>query len=244
MFYASKKNYFKQMILFNFMLVTYSLVFIMVPVMALAGKTVTQTIHLNTGWNAIFLEVFPDEPNPDILFKDTPITQVLTIFAKDSSVQFIEDPKEVDWKNETWFRWIPSNAPEAILKTLHAINDNQGYIVYSNDDYTLDIKGQPGIKKRQWQPDAFNLVGFYVDPVAPPTFAQYFEGSRSHQNLQVFSLINGTWRQIEKHDLENIVSGKAYWVYCEGGSDYSGPLQISLPGTNDQTISEPSDGHF
>ena len=52
-----------------------------------------QTIHLNTGWNAIFLEVFPDEPNPDFLFKDTPITQVLTIFAKDSSVQFIEDPK-------------------------------------------------------------------------------------------------------------------------------------------------------
>ncbi|KPA19715.1 hypothetical protein MHK_000065, partial [Candidatus Magnetomorum sp. HK-1] len=116
---------------------------------------------------------------------------------------------------------------------LHAINDNQGYIVYSNDDYTLDIIGQPGIKKRQWQPDSFNLVGFYVDPVAPPTFAQYFEGSRSHQNLQVFSLINGTWRQIEKPDLENIVSGKAYWVYCEGGSDYSGPLQISLPGTND-----------
>ncbi|KPA14287.1 hypothetical protein MHK_005506 [Candidatus Magnetomorum sp. HK-1] len=65
-----------------------------------------QTIHLNTGWNAIFLEVFPDEPNPDFLFKDTPITQVLTIFAKDSSVQFIEDPKEMDWKNETWFRWI------------------------------------------------------------------------------------------------------------------------------------------
>ncbi|KPA11458.1 conserved hypothetical protein, secreted [Candidatus Magnetomorum sp. HK-1] len=79
MFYAPKKNYFKQMILFNFMLVTYSLVFIMIPVMALAGKTVTQTIHLNTGWNAIFLEVFPEEPNPDILFKDTPITQVLTI---------------------------------------------------------------------------------------------------------------------------------------------------------------------
>ncbi|KPA09758.1 hypothetical protein MHK_010039, partial [Candidatus Magnetomorum sp. HK-1] len=52
MFYASKKNYFKQMILLYLKLVTYSLVFIMIPVITMAGKTVTQTIHLNTGWNA------------------------------------------------------------------------------------------------------------------------------------------------------------------------------------------------
>jgi len=215
------------------MVITYSLVFIMVPVMAMANKTITQTIHLKAGWNSIFLEVIPDEPDPDILFKDSPITQVLTIYTNESSVEFIEDPDEVSWKSNTWFRWIPSNAPEALLKTLHALNENQGYIIYSNDDYTLNIDGQPYIRKRQWQPDAYNLVGFFVDPVAPPTFAQYFAGSKSHENLRVFTLIDGIWRQIEKPELENITSGKAYWVYCEGGSDYSGPLQIKLPGAND-----------
>ena len=208
------------------------MIMLIIPVVTLASTNLTQTIHLKTGWNAIYLEVFPEDPDPDIIFKDSPVTQVLTMFADDSSVQFIKDPEEMNWKNNTWFRWVPSNGPEAILKTLYALNDNQGYIVYANEDYTLTITGQPAIKKRQWQPDAFNLFGFYVDPVSPPTFAQYFAESKSHQNLRVFSLIDGIWRQIQKPDIEIIESGKAYWVYCEGGSDYSGPLQIDLPGTN------------
>ncbi len=31
----------------------------------------------------------------------------------------------------------------------------------------------------------------------------------------------------------NILSGQVYWVWCDGGSEYQGPTEVSLPGTGD-----------
>ncbi|ETR66549.1 MAG: hypothetical protein OMM_05598 [Candidatus Magnetoglobus multicellularis str. Araruama] len=42
---------------------------------------------------------------------------------------------------------------------------------------------------------------------------------------------NNTWKRIEKPDQVNIETGKAYWVFCNGGSQYVGPLEIVVPGT-------------
>ncbi|KPA14403.1 conserved hypothetical protein, membrane or secreted [Candidatus Magnetomorum sp. HK-1] len=222
----------KKLCLLNICMFALTITFL-IPAMAFSGTTVSQTITLKAGWNAIFLEVLPEEPDLDKVFYHTPITQVLTFFPKNSSVQFIESPDEIDWKKDTWYRWVPPAGPEALLKNLHALQDNQAYLVFSTKDYSLTIKGTTGIKGRQWEPDSFNFFGFYVNPVAPPTFAQYFAGSRGHQNLQVYTLDSGIWKLIEEPDNVNIESGKAYWVYCEGGSKYVGPMEIDLPGTHD-----------
>lgn len=213
------------------------------PYKSVAGTTITQTFNLIKGWNAIFLEVYPDEPDLDTTFKDTPISQVLSYFPASTPTQFIQNPDEIDWKKEKWQVWFQPGHPQEYLKTLHALIDNQAYIVFSTSDYTLQITGTPGIQTRQWQPDAFNLVGFYVDSIAPPTFAQYFAGSRNHQDMTIYALNNGIWKAIEHPDQTLIQKSTAYWVYCEGGSQYPGPLEIKLPGANtyldfDRTISE------
>jgi len=205
-----------------------------IPAICMANVSITQTIHLKAGWNAIFVEILPDESDPDILFNNTPITQVLAFLPDQSSVQFIESPNEMDWKSEKWCRWVPPNGPESFLKNLYAIKNDQSYIVFTTSDFTLSITGMPSIQHRQWFPDAFNLVGFYVDPVVPPTFAQYFSGSQNHQDYDIFTLMNDTWKRIEKPDQVNIESGKAYWVFCNGGSNYVGPLEVVVPGTGDE----------
>ena len=215
----------------------------MMPLKSLAGITTTQTINIKKGWNAIFLEVYPVDPDLDITFQNTPIMQVLSYFSDSSSIQFIQNPEEIDWKKEKWQTWFQPGHPQEYLKTLYALIDNQAYIVFSASDYTLQIKGTPGIQKRQWQPDNFNFVGFHVDPIAPPSFAQFFAGSVNHQDLKIFSLVNGLWKAIENPDQELIQSGTAYWVYCNSGSQYVGPLEINLPGANSyldfgRTISE------
>jgi hypothetical protein len=215
----------------------------MLPCKSTAGTITTQTINLKKGWNAIFLEVYPVEPDLDRTFKDTPITQVLSYFPDSTPTQFIQNPNEIDWKKDKWQVWFQPGNPQEYLKSLHALMDHHAYIVFSTSDYTLQIIGTPGIQKRQWQPDTFNLVGFFVDPIAPPTFAQYFAGSQNHQDLIIYALVNGLWKSIDKPDQELISSGTAYWVYCEGGSQYAGPLEIELSGANtyldfDRTISE------
>jgi len=215
----------------------------LLPNTSVAGITTTQTFNIIKGWNAVFLEVYPDDPDLDSTFKDTPITQVLSYFPDTTPTQFIQNPAEIDWKKDKWQVWFQPDHPQAYLKTLHALIDNQAYIVFSTSDYTLQITGMPGIQKRQWQPDAFNLMGFYVDSIAPPTFAQYFAGSDDHQDMAIYTLNNGIWKAIEQADQVLIQSGIAYWVYCDGGSQYAGPLEIKLPGANsyldfDRTITE------
>jgi hypothetical protein len=225
-----KNNYSKKKI-FTFSL--YAVFIIQLSSFVYAANTIKQTINIKAGWNSIFLEVQPVDSNPDILFKNTPINLVLTYFPKNSSVQFIESPDEIKWKQEGWHRWMPSDKPESVINNLYSINDNQAYIIFSTHNYTLEINGVSTIRKHKWQPDSFNLIGFYVDPIAPPTFTQYFENSKAHSELKIYHLNNNNWTKIENPDAYNIESGKAYWVYCNGNSNYTGPIEVILPGTFD-----------
>ena len=80
-----------------------------------------------------------------------------------------------------------------------------------------------------WTPDAYNLVGFDVDPVAAPTFAQFFAGSAAHAQGKVYRLVDGAWRQVVHTDATAMRSGEAFWIYCDGASRYQGPLRVENP---------------
>ncbi|MBF0452261.1 MAG: hypothetical protein HQK75_16280 [Candidatus Magnetomorum sp.] len=196
---------------------------------AFAGLTRIQTIDIHAGWNAIFLEVEPDQPDPDLLFAETSIKQVLAYYTKISPVQYIQSPDEIEFKQNGWYRWVPSEHPESILNNLHRLQANHAYLVFSETNYTWNLTGTPFFQNRIWQPDSFNFTGFHVDPQAPPTFFQFFEGSKSHEKLIIYTLNQNNWEKIEYPSETNITSGKAYWVYCTGGSEYQGPMKIILP---------------
>lgn len=198
-----------------------------------ADTTRTQTIDLVRGWNSVFLEVAPEDPAPDAVFAGTPVAQAIAYFPKLSPVLFIQDPDETRWEKSGWHRWAPPGNPEAVLNDLYRIQANKTYILFSTADYTWRITGDPRFRKRKWRPDSFNLVGFHVDESAPPTFAQFFGMSRAHVGLKAYRLIDNQWRRILDPSAANIVSGRAYWVYCDGGSNHQGPLKITLPGSGD-----------
>lgn len=209
------------------------LVIAFVPGLLHAGQEITQTIELKKGWNSVFLYAEPAEPDPDAVFAETPVTQVLTYYPKNSPVQFIQDPAEAEWEKSGWSRWVPADRPEAVLKNLYALQAGQPYIVHSTSDFTWQITGTPQFRKHKWQPDSFNLMGFHVDPTVPPTFAQYFENSRGHAGLHIYYMHSNKWIRVSDPSGVNIESGRAYWVWCQGGSNHQGPMEVTLPGTGD-----------
>jgi hypothetical protein len=77
-----------------------------------------------------------------------------------------------------------------------------------------------------WVPDAYNFVGFGVDALAAPTFAQFFAGSRAHANLKVYRLVRGEWKKVTDPSSAVMKAGEAFWVYCSGSSDYQGPIRL------------------
>lgn len=211
---------------------TLSLIMITQP--ASAAHILSQTIQLNPGWNAVFLEIAPDDPDLDSVFDGKPVDRVVAYYPMATPVQYIQDPDEIDWKKDAWHRWTPPVAPDAFANNLYSLQANQAYLIHAVEEVTLTLSGEPKARAFKWRPDSFNFTGFHIDPANPPTFDQYFNGSEAHADFQIFHLLENQWTQVARPDEAAIIPGKAYWVYCRGGSDYPGPLAVSLGGAGDR----------
>src|ERR1051325_604918 len=186
----------------------------------------TQTLQLHRGWNAVFLEVYPDETKPATLFAQTPVDIVAAFFAPGSSAQFMTQPGADLFSQAGWGVWYAVNRPDAFLKTLHAIYGQQGYLIHAKSDYTWTVTGAVVPAQTKWQPNAYNFVGFSVHPVAAPTFAQFFSGAAPLRHNKIYRLVNDTWRRVSDASAETMRSGEAVWVYCDGATTYQGPWRV------------------
>ena len=193
----------------------------------------TQTISLQSGWNAIFVEVTPTNTRPEVIFKNLPLDGAWAFQARVTSVDFIQDAGEPVWNAERWNFYVPTNRLEARANRLAAILGCQPYLLKLTNAATWTITGRPALKRLQWAPDAYNLVGFPLDPAAPPTFQTFFRPSAAHYNpttsvMQPVYRLNasGQWSQVTPST--PMRAGEANWVFCKGASDYQGPLTLQL----------------
>ena len=126
-----------------------------------------------------------------------------------------------------WNVWYAPHRADAPLSRLGRLNGNKGYLIHALEPATLEIRGVVQMADVRWTPDCYNLVGFSVQTPGGPTFKQFFQGSAAHNHNKIYRLVNGTWRQVVSPDAETIRPGEAFWIYCDGASDYSGPLQVT-----------------
>lgn len=206
----------------------------LLPCIVLADLNRIQTIPLNKGWNAVYLEVDPEVNDPDQIFENLPVDQVATFYGQISSIQYIEDPGEGNWKTEGWHKWIKPDAPDAFLKNLYRIHANQAYLIHATENTAWQIKGESNFSRPKWRPNSFNFIGFSIDPNEMPTFLQFFAYSKAHENLLVYELTDNCWNKVTDLNDHFIKPGTAYWVYCKGESDFMGPLDVTLPLGGDQ----------
>lgn len=193
----------------------------------------TQTITLRPGWNAVYLEVQPDERSPATVFRDLPVESVWTWFDRTSSVEFIRDPAEGLWAQPGWS--VYTKSPEkAALTNLYAIFANRAYLIKlgGRQNVTWSVTGAPATDKTLWTADSFNLVGFHVNTANPPTFAEFLSSSPSNAGQPVYRLSSqGVWELVANPVTTAIKSGEAYWVYCNGSSTFQAPVKVQIMGS-------------
>lgn len=200
------------------------------PLSLQAAPIVSQTFNLHPGWNAIYLEVQPEDNDPAAVFNDLPVESVWAWLDRVAPVEFLQDPAERMNQDDGWLAWF-SPSTDAYLTNLFALQINQAYLVKLLGDtpQTLTVEGRPSLKQTPWVPNSLNLRGFPVDPAAPPTFSDFFAPSQAHRDLVVFRLgRHGQWQFVDNPQGSAMQSGEAYWVYCEGGSDYQGPVEVKV----------------
>lgn len=193
---------------------------------ARAEARLTQSLELKAGWNAVYLLVQPDPRDPATVFSGTPVESVWAWLDRRSTVEFVKDPSETSLSRTGWSGWF-ARADAAALSNLHALFANQAYLIRASEDATVSVTGTPSARLTAWIPNSFNLVGFPADPAAPPTFAGWFAPSGAHAGRAIYRLRDHQqWEFVDDPTAATIGAGESYWVWCEGGSDYQGPVSV------------------
>ncbi len=205
-------------------------VLLAIPVLATAQ--ITQTLELQAGWNAVYITVQPDPRKPADVFAPIidSVESVWTYFHDGDAVEFIVDPAEEEWNTAGWHSFFPEGRQPAYLTNLYAIFANRAFLIRMREAKTLTLTGEPSATPVDWAADSYNFTGLNVDPGNPPTFAKYFAGSPAHAGQPVYRLgAGGEWQRIENLDEAQVKTGEAYWIYCDGASEFQGALYYILP---------------
>jgi len=198
-----------------------------VPGVSHAQALRSQVIALVPGWNAVYLEVDPVESDPAVLFAGSPVEVVASHASPKRGAQFVRNPTSDLLSTYGWAIWYSPSRPDAFLSTLFAVYGAKPYLIFAATNTTLEISGTAVPERLSWTPNAYNFVGFSVVSPGGPTFRQFFGGSPAHNHNKLYRLVNGIWRQSLNPASEAMRSGEAFWIYCDGRSDYPGPLEVS-----------------
>src|SRR5688572_10438830 len=146
------------------------------------AQTITQSITLQPGWNAVWLEVQPAANRTDTVFSNLPVASVWTRAERLSSVEFIQDPSEETFNEAGWLGWFHPSRPEAFLGNLFAVHANRAYLIKLTNATPVNwsVVGRPSLRRVSWVPDSYNLRGLPVDPASPPTFLNFLRPSKAH----------------------------------------------------------------
>ena len=55
-----------------------------------------------------------------------------------------------------------------------------------------------------------------------------FKPSAAHNDSDIYRLKDGKWILIKQKAVETLRSGEAFWIFCKGKSNYSGPVNLDV----------------
>jgi len=195
--------------------------------------TRVQTIPVRAGWNAVYLEVQPVASKPAEVFAGLPVETVACFYPGRLEARYLRNPGDAPWREEGWAVWHAPSRPDAFLSNLGEIQAQRPLLILASADFTWTVTGEARATLLEWYPNTCTLTGLPVDPTAPPTFAQFFEGSAGHERLRIFRLDAGNWKLVSAPASERPRRGEAYWIETDGASSHQGPLRVRLPASGE-----------
>lgn len=196
---------------------------------------ITQTVDLQPGWNAVFLEVVPEDADAETVFNSatfsvSPVERAAMWTGEPDTAQFITDPEQLIPETPGWLQYRDGAAMDE--NTLNRLLPGRAYVIKLGGSAPVawSISGNTGPKAIRWLPDTFTLTGLPVNPsTAPaPTFERFFAGSPAHAGQRVLRMVNNQWTEVADLSTQTINRGEAYWIFTEGTSEYQGPLNVRL----------------
>ncbi len=199
--------------------------------LAASGQWTTQTIPLEPGWNAVFLEVDPEPNATEAVAGAVPVESIWAWNGRSTIVQYIQDPETLVPEQPDWLTYFPPTSPHAHLTDLHILVGGRPYLVKLSGTGAVDweVMGKPVVRPKEWLLDSFNLVGFGLAEDNTITIGEFFAPSSAQVAQHVHALApSGRWTPVAQPAQETLRGGVAYWVYSSGVSEYDGLLRVAV----------------
>ena len=220
------------------------------------ARHVRATVTLETGWNGIYLEATPDEPDPAKFFAGAGVVSVGCYLpdAYEPSAQFRSDGKKILQKPVSYVVWRADD-PESVLQGLVG---GCAYVVYSTNTspVTLTYTGVPCAARMVWrntvsgERPVLNLCGATLrEGAAGVTAAQYF-GEGPFGNGAAYYIYGANPNAMESPlplsalpaNLRALAPGRAYALTGTAAASWGGVIDfpsgdaLEIPLSSNQAI--------
>ena len=139
---------------------------------------VSETMELDKGWNAIYLESTPTNAACAEFFAGAPVTRVASYQsdAYSDTRQIADDGTTIDQKPISYYVWIPD---DDAASTMSAIEGGCVYMVYATNVWSKSFFGVPCAPRQTYRATSgetgfMNLVGVSTEPDALMPVKSYF----------------------------------------------------------------------
>lgn len=197
-----------------------------------SAQPVTETIDLQTGWNAVWVNLDP-QPNTlnEILAAQSPVLdyQAFWTFEANTSPSIAIN----GGTNGRWFFHDRDIPPD--LSTLRVLYGHRAYLIHMRSAGQLRLTGRPLVRSTRFTSLSANLFGALTDNSAGPlSFEEYFFHPKSAGKVRtsgtpsahdLFGLLGDTL--VRKNLTDAIGSNEAYWVNVVQDFEYPGPLDLT-----------------
>lgn len=198
-----------------------------------SAQWMERSIDLQPGWNAIFLDVNPADPDPSAVFAGVPVESVWSFNRRSTAVRYAVSPTQLIPEDPDWLAWFAPPAPEAAVSDLFSIAGGQGYLVKLGGaaPATMTVIGTPSLRRPRFLADSLSFVGFSIEGTGP-TFANFFSASAAHAGQAAYRLQpDGTWTALNPAT-DRLRAGEAFWIATGGASRFEGPYRVEPPSTS------------
>ena len=195
-------------------------VLLLLPVAASASH-INETMTLEDGWNAIYLESTPTNALCSEFFAGSPVVRVASYQsdAYSSTRQIADDGTSIDQKPISYHVWLPD---DETASTMDALVGGNVYLIYTTNVWSKTFLGVPAAPRQTWRATSgdtgfMNLVGVSVDTNDTVTAKLYFgEGPYGTASGAAYK-IAGTNEQAPSFLSMGIIGGSA----LQGGKAYA-----------------------
>ena len=137
---------------------------LLLPLSAFALPHVQETLSLAKGWNEVYIESTPDNPQCDDFFRDEPVISAAAYRsdADASTAQYDANGNEIVQAPIQFLQWSRGQK----TSSLQSIAGGGAYLIYATNATTIAFNGVPAAPKMTWRKvsasetnEFFNLVG-------------------------------------------------------------------------------------